>query len=1451
MRYPGKNIVHNLRESVRNRLEEMVEDAEPPRDDEELEDQHLSLEIFLRALPNLFGEADRRVWSGRHRTHVELGDVSSQDIDALADAIGEALTNHPAIALVDINTTSGRAIFEHPESGYGWKFFQNVLERSESATGIDSSMPHDRHDYPSDVEPITRRLVEVVTDLFAVSLAAYLKLTEFEPNRLEFDLSQITALVENTPRLRCWLERRLGKAAVDVGLGTVSSMAAAIGSGPVGPALDLVLQCLRLRGDLARRVLWLDREEQLCKELSLEDRAPSNRPSERPQPLPPGPIEEYADEALFASLGGFAIGLLDTESLEQSFTPLLGGLPKAARYGREAFLAELARVLAERGVVLMRSDVLDITDRVDAVVVDDRVFRDSNGAPDPHASHLVRSARQAGMYVVAVTTDAAFVERFDVDERIEVEANPWRDRAASETIRSLQKQGRVVAMVGIQSEAFADADLGIALDRAPAPSWNADVLATDLLDDASFILDACRLSRELSSESIVVAGTGAAIGTLLALGGLKKTDPGRVMTAVNAASVVALANGLRRARELERRPRPVTFEDTAWHAMEVEEVLERLGTTADGKERSTEVRESVEERGPEPWPIQLAHAVGKELVNPFTPILAGGAVLSALIGSLVDAAIVGGAVSLSALAGGIERFQTDRAIARLEKKERDPVMIVRGGTSERIDPGHLVVGDIICLEAGEVVPADCRIVRCRHLQVDESALTGESLTVHKTAEPVDADAVAERASMLFEGTSVASGEVRAVVVAVGAQTHSARAAHLAESSPDTGVESRLRELAEMTLPVAAASGALITSVGLAREQKMKTIIGSSIGLAVGAVPEGLPLLATVAQLAAARRLARRDIIVRNPRTIEALGRIDILCADKTGTLTEGRLRLHSISNGLDVGGDELASDRDARRVVAAALRATPGDGSAQELPHATDQAVVDGAWRLGIERTEGIENWEPGPRLPFGPDRPFHAVLGDADGQKIIAVKGAPETLVPRCTRRSDVDGGETPLDAADRRELLRDAEDLADQGLRVLCVAERQTDTETLGDETIRDLTFVGFVNLSDPIRETSAEAVERLHAAGIDTLMITGDHPRTALRIAKDAGLVSPDAGDEVIVNGDEMEQLTDDELAELLSRASVVARATPVHKVRIVRALQKAGRTVGMTGDGANDASAIRLADVGIALGAESTKAARHASDMIVLDSHLETIVEGIAEGRAIWGSVRDAVSILIGGNLGEIGFTVASSILSKEVALNTRQLLLVNLLTDIAPAIAIALRPPTDEETEQLLEEGLEYALGEALDEQITNRAVATSAGATAAWLVSRMLGGKRKASTVGLLAVVGAQLTQTLSAGENTRETVAAALGSAAVMLGIVQTPGLSQAFGCRPVGPIGLSIAAGASGVAASMAKLAPGALHRTRQWLEDKLELEKPEPTARSAPPEQSGLSPSWPLHDGEAEEG
>ncbi|MFW5740180.1 MAG: HAD-IC family P-type ATPase, partial [Myxococcota bacterium] len=440
-----------------------------------------------------------------------------------------------------------------------------------------------------------------------------------------------------------------------------------------------------------------------------------------------------------------------------------------------------------------------------------------------------------------------------------------------------------------------------------------------------------------------------------------------------------------------------------------------------------------------------------------------------------------------------------------------------------------------------------------------------------------------------------------------------------------------------------------------------------------------------------------------------------------------------------------------------------------------------------------------------------HATVGEAGNGKVLTVKGAPEVVLPKCHRwKTNGDAG--PLDDEQRKQLEAEASRLADEGLRILVVAEREVDDERVEHDDIEQLAFRGFLGLSDPVRPAAIQAVDDLRAAGVQVIMITGDHPSTARSIARQLGLAGDDA--EELLLGPDIDLMDDEKLDGAMERARVVARATPAQKVRIVEALQRDGRTVAMTGDGANDAPAIRLADVGIALGASSTSAARSAADLIVVDGRIETIVSAIVEGRAMWSSVRDAVAILIGGNLGEIAYTVASGVLTTDSPLNARQLMLVNLLTDVAPSMAVAVQPPEDGASESLLEKGPSAALGKTLTHEILWRATITSSAAFAAWASARLLDRKR-ASTVGLLALVGSQLGQTVAVGRRDKGVLKASLGSAAVLLAMVQTPAVSRLVGCQPVGPLGLLTATGASVASGLLARHSPGRIPYLESYLE------------------------------------
>ena len=367
----------------------------------------------------------------------------------------------------------------------------------------------------------------------------------------------------------------------------------------------------------------------------------------------------------------------------------------------------------------------------------------------------------------------------------------------------------------------------------------------------------------------------------------------------------------------------------------------------------------------------------------------------------------------------------------------------------------------------------------------------------------------------------------------------------------------------------------------------------------------------------------------------------------------------------------------------------------------------------------------------------------------------------------------------------------LATRGYRVLVAAERAASgRRDLSDSRVARLELVGLLVLADPIRASAAGALRDLQRAGVDVVMLTGDHPSTAQAIAAELGLHNGSP----VVTGTDLDRMSPAELETALQATTVFARVSPTQKVRIVQALRHLGRVVAVTGDGANDAAAIRLADVGIALGLRGTNAAREAADLVVTDDRLETITAALIEGRALWGAVRDAIAVLVGGNLGEIGFTLLSGLFGpRGSALNARQLLLVNLLTDMLPAMALAIRPPAHRDPDTLLEEGPQKSLGTQLADDIAARAVATMSAAALAWVLARSTGTRGRAGTVSLVALVGTQLAQTMAAGGHSPLVLASGVVSFGALAGIVQTPGVSQFFGCRPLGPLGWTIAGGSS----------------------------------------------------------
>jgi cation-transporting ATPase I len=1018
----------------------------------------------------------------------------------------------------------------------------------------------------------------------------------------------------------------------------------------------------------------------------------------------------------------------------------------------------------------------------------------------PGLDELVSAAHDAGMRVVMASSEDTILQAVSADDVI---SDAEGIRAG---IRRLQREGRGVCLVATgDSLGLPIADLGVGLCRPGLPTpWGAHLLCPDDLIEVRLLLRACVRAREVSRQSVNIALGAAAFGALVSAGGLLPLTSRRVMFVVNTATLMSMANGVRGSIAIRHLALPPSRDPTPWHALDAEGVLGRLSSTKQGLSRvDANLRKSAALQAPSQI-RNLGEAITEELFSPLAPLLAAGAGLSAAVGSIADAAMVGSVVGFNAFIGGVQRFSTEQKLQNLARTDRRRAIVRREGHGETVDANVLVPGDVVLLCAGDYVPADCRILEASGLEVDASSLTGESLPVKKFSAASFEVEPADRSSMVYEGTTVVAGSATAVVVAVGDHTEARRGAAGSKGARGpAGVERKLSSLMSLTGPIALAAGASVIGGGLLRGKKLDDLVGTGVSLAVASVPEGLPLLATAAQLAASERLSKRHALVRNARAIEALGRVDVVCLDKTGTITLGSLVLAVVSDGVHSATiDALGPTQ--RKVVAASLRATLRETEGGR-GDPTDLALREGAAIALVGPEHGCPGFRRVGELSIALGRSYHAVLGRTDDGARLAVKGAPEVLLLSCTAREH-DGAIEPLDDAGRLQLIRETTELASRGLRVLAVADRAMASDAgISPEHVVDLTFRGFLAFRDPVRPSAKKAIDGMRRAGVRTVMITGDHPSTAEAIASELDLLE----ERSVVTGAELAGLSDEDLDRRIAKVAVFARVTPSQKVRVVRALQRAGNVVAMAGDGANDAAAIRLADVGIAIGESSTQAARAAADIVVTDGRVETIVDAIVEGRAMWASVRSAVSILMGGNLGEIGFTLIAGLLDGSPPLHARQLLLVNLLTDVAPAMAIALKPPEPRSFESLARETPEAALGAPLHREIATRAIVTAAGAGAAWAIGRVITSRPKARTIGLVALVGTQLGQTLVSGGYSRPVVATSIASASVLALLIQTPGVSHFFGCRPLGPISWTAAIGASVAATALSSVVERAVGR------------------------------------------
>ncbi|WP_051046844.1 cation-translocating P-type ATPase [Nocardia asiatica] len=1309
----------------------------------------------------------RVVWSGDDRVHVAVHGPAPELLEAFATDLTARVGRLPGVAWARLDAGCGRLVVARRSSeAFDSAVIVAAVEEAETAADVEGPFTAAVATHPTDRTAAAWYAIAAVADVAAVGVAALGTLLRLPGRSTPIELAPVIAFVQNQERLRAPLQRRFGVTEVELALGIAAATAGALERQLLSPVVDLVHRVLLLRQERSRAQTFAQLEPVLYATAPPAQPLPEHR-APRPIPLPPGPIERYDEGDLMATIAAALTTIPLSHQAQGAVDVVSAGVAKAARLGREAFAAGVTEYLGRCDVLVVRPEPLRILDHVDRLVIDMDLLGDTP-PPEPVTGHDIEIVRY------------------------EPKSGPEEDPTdLTEVVARLQREGHVVAVVaGADEAALAAADCGVAV--APYPEhpvpWHADLIAVDGPVGVAAVLDACRLARDISRHSVLLALAGSAASALVLLGvpvPWRHRRAWPVSLGVDAAALVALAHGRLSALRLVP-PAPKAQAEDDWHRVPPAEVLARLGSSPEGLTAA-----EAGARRPPPVavpsaPRQLLVHIANELRNPLTPVLAAGAALSVAVGSMLDAAMVGAVVFADAGIGALQQLGADRALAALDRVAAQRVRVRRDGTERGVFADELVVGDIIRLGPGEGVPADCRLLEAEGLEIDESALTGESLPVAKVPAAIEAEALADQTCMLFAGTAVATGRASAVVVAVGADTAAGRAAR-GVTSPRTGVEIRLEALAARATPVALGAGVVTMLANLARGAPLAETLAAGVSLTVAAVPEGLPILATAAQLAGARRLAERGVLVRHKRAVEALGRVDVLCVDKTGTLTHGILRVTAVHDGqLGAAADQLPGRH--RRILATAHAVAATTLPRRRRPGSTDDAIVTAATAAGLTEPAAALA-----ELTYESGRAYHAVVvPDEDGVR-LSVVGAPETILSRCAHHEHPTAGHVEVDSDRRSQLYELVEELAGDGGRVLAVATRRLGAPSVAELTEDDvmgLTLAGFLVLSDPPRGHAADALDRITRAGVRPVLISGDHPATARWLATEVGLPSASDGSTDVVTGPELDRLDDDALDALLPGVSVCARVTPAHKVRLVAAYRRAGHCVAMTGDGVNDAAAIRLADVGIALGSgRSTEAARHAADVVLVEDHIGSIVDALIEGRALWVAVRDAVANLLGHNYGEIAVIGGVSLLTGRTPLTARQLLLCNLFTDTIPALAIAMRPVPHLDPEHLLAEGPDRSIGPLLTERITVNGVATGLAGAGGYLAARLTGTAERARTVTLLSIVGAQLGETAVLRPTDPVVVGAAVVSAAALLGIVETPGPSQLFGCRPVGPVGLLIA--------------------------------------------------------------
>jgi Ca2+-transporting ATPase len=749
----------------------------------------------------------------------------------------------------------------------------------------------------------------------------------------------------------------------------------------------------------------------------------------------------------------------------------------------------------------------------------------------------------------------------------------------------------------------------------------------------------------------------------------------------------------------------------AWHALDAEKVLHRLRSDHHRGLTSEEVGKRLAEFGPnELRKEEKASSFSlflSQFKNLLIVILLAATLLSFLVGEWVDALMIAAIILLSAVLGFVQEYKAEQALEALKKMLSPTITVLRDAKEEEIPSRDLVPGDIILLEAGDKIPADGRLVEVHSLNCDEAALTGESVPVRKeTAALGEQMPVSERLNMVFAGTIVTYGRGKAAVTSTGMNTEFGRIAEevAAVETKKTPLEKRTDEIGRWLGLISLAICLGVAGISVLREAlvgqvTMKFLVSTAmfaIALAVAAVPEALPAIVTGALAIGMHQMAKRNALVRKMPAVETLGCATVICSDKTGTLTKGEMtvrRIFAAGRWVEVTGVGYEPVGEFRGISGDIEREGPLGRLLKGALLCNDSLLeeIEGKWRIKGDPTEGAlvvtaakaglhvtETRLAHPRIeeiPFSSERKRMTTVHDEpDGRRVAYMKGAPEEVINRCTHRL-TETGIAPFSFQDKEDALEGNREMADSALRVLGVAMKPLPQHVAccGEEDERDMVFLGLMGMMDPPRAEAIEAVKTCHRIKIKTVMITGDHEITARAVAKEIGIY--EEGD-IVLSGEKLAAMSEEELAKIVDRVTVYARVSPIDKLKIVKAWKSRGEVVAMTGDGVNDAPALKQADIGVAMGITGTDVTKDASDLVLSDDNFATILKAIERGRWIYDNIKKYLTYLLRCNITEVA-VIGGIVLIKgpdHLPLLAAAILYINLATDGLPALALGIAPP---------------------------------------------------------------------------------------------------------------------------------------------------------------------------------